>query len=57
MQQRLRDEIRMKSHSSPLVYEDLEGLKYLNNVMKEVLRYYPPGLATLQASADNAPAN
>ncbi|XP_037812139.1 uncharacterized protein LOC119603923 [Lucilia sericata] len=45
VQQRVREEIREALHQSEngeLSYEQLNELKYLNNVILEVLRFYPP---------------
>ncbi|XP_065370208.1 probable cytochrome P450 6g2 isoform X1 [Calliphora vicina] len=45
VQQRVRDEIRealQQSETGELSYEQLNELKYLNNVILEVLRFYPP---------------
>ncbi|OQU95832.1 hypothetical protein CLAIMM_01999 [Cladophialophora immunda] len=43
MQKRLRDEIKdgFTNSKSPS-YNEIEGLQFLNNFTKEVLRYYPP---------------
>ncbi|XP_017474932.1 PREDICTED: probable cytochrome P450 6g2 [Rhagoletis zephyria] len=44
MQQRLREEIRiaLQSNDGKVTYELIVGLKYMDNVVKEVLRRYPP---------------
>lgn len=43
MQDRLRKEISGLDASKLPSYSDIEGLVFLNNFTKEVLRYYPPG--------------
>ncbi|KIW90897.1 uncharacterized protein Z519_08680 [Cladophialophora bantiana CBS 173.52] len=42
VQDRLRAEILSTVTSSSPSYEELDNMRFLNNVMKEVLRYYPP---------------
>ncbi|XP_004522876.1 probable cytochrome P450 6g2 [Ceratitis capitata] len=44
LQQRLREEVReaFLSNDGKLTYEMIMGLKYMDNVVKEVLRHYPP---------------
>jgi cytochrome P450 len=44
IQSRLRQEIQAQLHSESPSFGDLEGLNFLNNFTKEVLRYYPPGM-------------
>ncbi|KAF7234795.1 Cholesterol 24-hydroxylase [Varanus komodoensis] len=45
LQAEVDDIIGMKKHIS---YDDLKKLKYLSQVLKEVLRLYPPAAATLR---------
>lgn len=44
VQRRLREELReaYKSNDGKITYELIMGLKYMDNVVKEVLRHYPP---------------
>ncbi|XP_054737901.1 uncharacterized protein LOC129244309 [Anastrepha obliqua] len=44
MQRRLREEIReaVLNNDGKVTYELIMGLKYLDNILKEVLRIYPP---------------
>ncbi|KAK9450424.1 cytochrome P450 [Limtongia smithiae] len=51
VQDRLRDEIRTQfpdGLESIATYEDVESLKYLNNVIREVLRLTPPVTVTMR---------
>ncbi|OQV00112.1 hypothetical protein CLAIMM_05650 [Cladophialophora immunda] len=42
VQDRLRAEVLSTVTSASPSYEELDGMHFMNNVMKEVLRYYPP---------------
>lgn len=43
MQSRLRKEISHHALPESPSYAEIEGLSFLNNFTKEVLRFYPPG--------------
>lgn len=56
VQARLREEIRAAfPHGVPesVSYEKIEGLRYLRNVISEVLRYYPPVPLTVRHAAED----
>ncbi|KAK7207741.1 cytochrome P450 [Myxozyma melibiosi] len=57
LQTRLRNEIHTafpSGYSSIKTYEDVESLKFLNNFIREVLRFTPPVVATIrQAMKDS----
>lgn len=52
MQERLRTEIRERipSGNTPITWNDLESMPYLNGVCQEVLRLYPTVPATIRES-------
>lgn len=44
IQERLRKEIENTGPPSQKpTYEEIESMRYLNNFIREVLRFYPPG--------------
>ncbi|KAK9469790.1 cytochrome P450 [Lipomyces arxii] len=56
VQDRLRDEIRTQypgGYSTIQTYEDIESLKYLNNVIREVLRHTAPVIATIRMAKED----
>ena len=43
IQERLRQEVQTLDLDNSPSFEQLESLRYLNNVCREVLRFIPPG--------------
>lgn len=59
MQEKLREELQEAlqetcSATSPPSFESIEGLHYLNNTVKEVLRFFPPVPMTLRTAIVSA---
>ena len=44
IQEKLRDEVQILDLENSPSFEQVESLKYLNNVCREVLRFIPPGI-------------
>ncbi|KAH8808645.1 cytochrome P450 3A5 [Xylogone sp. PMI_703] len=53
LQARLRQEINTELTSTTPTYAELENLKLLNNLFKEVLRYYPPSPSVAREAAED----
>ncbi|KAK9476516.1 cytochrome P450 [Lipomyces japonicus] len=54
VQDKLREELYTRfpgGYSTIKTYDDIESLKYLNNVIREVLRYSPPVVSTARSAS------
>ncbi|KAK9324057.1 cytochrome P450 [Lipomyces orientalis] len=56
IQDKLREELHTQfpgGYDSIKTYDDIESLKYLNNVVREVLRFQPPVVGTLRMAKED----